>query len=298
MEFNTKKCKVMVFNGPSFGLHFTMYNEELSIVDFYEYLGFVISSKNQTNLYLSHFKNALEKAEKRLHCISHYGFYRDGLRPETAIKLYKLMVRPILEYGSQVISYQKYYLQSSNHAQKDLCGLTTIENKLEQFQTKALKTLIGCSKSSSPVVVRLFSGVEPLKGRLDMLKLRYFWKVAHTNDQSIAHRVFKHRKEQFLSTKYGFIHEAFNLCCKYDVIDFWHGKLKGLTNPASFIKKKIIAFSLKKDLDIARKRPCAFTDIFLSNIFSYQKSYHLVEPYIIQDFFSSAAARCLVQNFC
>ena len=74
MEFNTKKCKVMVFNGPSFGHHFTMYDEELSIVDFYKYLGFVISSKNQTNLYISHFKNALEKAEKRLHCISHYGF--------------------------------------------------------------------------------------------------------------------------------------------------------------------------------------------------------------------------------
>ena len=130
-----------------------------------------------------------------------------------------------------------------------------------------------------------------------MLKLRYFWKIAHTNDQSIAHRVFKHRKEQFLTTKYGFIHEAFNLCCKYDVIDFWHGKLKGLTNPASYIKKRIIAFSLKKDLEIGRKRPCAFTDIFLSNIFTYQKSYHLVEPYLKQDFFSSASARCLVTKF-
>ena len=130
-----------------------------------------------------------------------------------------------------------------------------------------------------------------------MLKLRYFWKIAHTNDQSIAHRVFKHRKEQFLTTKYGFIHEAFNLCCKYDVIDFWHGKLKGLTNPASHIKKRIIAFSLKKDLEIGRKRPCAFTDIFLSNIFSYLKSYHLVEPYIRQDFFSSASARCFVTKF-
>ena len=117
---------------------------------------------------------------------------------------------------------------------------------LEQFQNKALKILNGCLKSSSPVIFRLFSGVEPFKCRLDMLKLRYFWRVAHTNDQSIAHRVFKHRKEQFLTTKYGFIHEASNLWCKYDVIDFWYGNLKGLTNPSSHIKKKNYSFQLKE----------------------------------------------------
>ena len=136
MEFNTSKCKVMVFNRPSSNLHFTMYGKELSIVQSYKYLGIEISNKNQTNLYTNHFKNTIEKAERRLQCIAHYGFHRDGLRPETAIKLYKLMVRPILEYGSQVLSFQKYYFHSSIHAQRDLCSLTTFENKLQQFQLK------------------------------------------------------------------------------------------------------------------------------------------------------------------
>ena len=81
------------------------------------------------------------------------------------------------------------------------------------------------------------------------------------------------------------------------MIDFWHGKLKGLTNPASFIKDKILAFSLKKDLSIGRNRSCAFTDIYLSNIFSYQKSYHLVEPFLEKDFFTSASARFFVNKF-
>ena len=160
MEFNTSKCKVMVFNRPSSNLHFTMYGKELSIVKSYKYLGIEISNKNQTNLYTDHFKNTIEKAERRLQCIAHYGFHRDGLRPETAIKLYKLMIRPILEYGSQVLSYQKYYLHSSKRALRDLCSLTTFENKLEQFQTKAFKTLIVCPKSSSPAIARLFSGVD------------------------------------------------------------------------------------------------------------------------------------------
>ena len=98
MVFNTSKCKIMVFNRPSSNLRFTMYNKELSIVENYKCLGIEISTKNQSNLYINHFKNTIQKAEKRLHCIAHYGFQQDGLRPETAIKLYKLMVRPILEY--------------------------------------------------------------------------------------------------------------------------------------------------------------------------------------------------------
>ena len=81
------------------------------------------------------------------------------------------------------------------------------------------------------------------------------------------------------------------------MIDFWHGNLKGLTNPASFIKDKILAFGLKEDSSIGRNRSCAFTDIYLSNIFVYQKSYHLVEPFHDKDFFTSASARCSVTKF-
>lgn len=130
-----------------------------------------------------------------------------------------------------------------------------------------------------------------------MLKRRYFWKLTHLNDQSLTSPVFKHRKEQFLSTKNGFIHEVFNLCCKYDVIDFWHGKLWGITNPAKYIKDKILAFGLQNDLKIGRNRSCAFADIYLSNNFTYQKSYHLVDPFPQQDFFSSASAKCFVTKF-
>ena len=197
------------------------------------------------------------------------------------------MVRPILEYGSQVLSYQNHYLKSLSRPPKDLSCLTIFEEKLEQFQTKALKTLIGSPKSASPAIVRLFSGVEPLKSRLDMMKLRYFWMLLHSDDCSIAYSVFKHQREQIFITKNGFIHEVFN---------FWHGKIQGL-NPKSYIKNIILAFSLTNDLNMGRKRSFAFTDIFLANTFSQQKSYHLVELFLNHDFFSSASARCFVTKF-
>ena len=137
MTFNTDKCKVMVFNRPSSNLNFSIYGKQLSMVNSYKYLGIVISNTNQTNLYTDHFKKTIEKAEKRLHCIAHFGFHRDGLRPKTAIKLYKLMVRPILEYGSQVLTYRKYFLKSSTDKLKDLYKHTVFGKKLEHLQTKA-----------------------------------------------------------------------------------------------------------------------------------------------------------------
>ena len=112
------------------------------------------------------------------------------------------MVRPILEYGAQVLTYQKYCLKSSINTTESLNKLTVIENKLEHFQTRALKKLIDCPKSTPPAVVRLFTGVEPLKCRLDMLKLRYFWKLTHSKDSCTTSRVFKYRKSTFLSTKW------------------------------------------------------------------------------------------------
>ena len=204
MEFNISKCKIMIFNRPALDLKFSIYNKELSVVNRYKYLGIEISNKNQTNLYIEHFKKTMEKAKQRLHCISHYGFHRDGLKPETAMKLYKLMVRPILEYGAQVLTYQKYFLKSSVDIPKCLNKLTVFEEKLEHLQTQALKTLIGCPKSTSPAIVRLFSGVEPLKSRLDMQKLRYFWKLNHLNDTSMTSRVFA--QKEILSTRNKWFH--------------------------------------------------------------------------------------------
>ena len=156
-------------------------------------------------------------------------------------------------------------IDQSRHLHK----LTIFEEKLEKLQTKALKTLIGCPKSTSPTIVRLFSGVEPFIFRFEILKLRYFWKLTHLKDRGITSIIFRHRRKQLLSTKNWFIHEVFNLCCKYEAIDIWQGKLKGLSNPASYIKNKVVNFNLRKDLEVGRRRPYAFRDIYLSNIFRY-----------------------------
>ena len=142
----------------------------------------------------------LEKAHKRLQCIKHYRFHRDGLRPETAIKMYKLWVRPILEYGAQVLLFYHHYIDPRKRRNRNLNKPADFVEKIEKFQNQALKNLLDCPKSSSPAVVRLFSGVEPMASRIDLLQLRYFLKISNSAENSIAFTVLKLRKKRFLAT--------------------------------------------------------------------------------------------------
>ena len=294
MEFNSSKCKVMVLNRSCTGLEFTLYGKKLDIVKSYKYLGVTLCTRRLTSLYSEHFSKTIEKAEKRLQCIKHYGFHRDGLEPKTAIKMYKLLVRPILEYAAQVLFYQHYYLHSNSERTLNLDEPTDFVKTIEHFQTQTLKYPLGSPKSSSPAVVRLFSGVEPISSRIDLLQLRYFWKLSHSDETNIAFRVFDIRKKRFFGSKHGFLHNILNLCCKYDIINVWNGNLGFNLRPKMFIKKIVHAYNFKKDFNSCRKKSCCFVDVYLKNTFFDEESYDLIKPFKAFNFFCSVSARSLI----
>ena len=188
------------------------------------------------------------------------------------------------------------YVKSIRSEVRSLDEITGFVKKLEHFQTQALKNLLGAPKSTSPSIVRLFAGVEPFSSRLDLLKLRYFWKKYDSKNitKDISSKIIAYRKRFFLGTSNGFIHEIFNLCCKYKLMDLWHGKLSDVTGRT--ITDKVRMYNLASDLESGRKFPCCFTDIYLSNVFSYQKSYHLVKPFKTFNFFPSIdIRRCIIR---
>ena len=104
MDFNTDKCKVMILNGKRKKIYFTLHHKILEVVNKYKYLGITLSNTRLTSLITKHVSHVIEKAEKRVNCIRHLGFTSDGLRPQTSIEMYKILVRPILEYPAQVTS--------------------------------------------------------------------------------------------------------------------------------------------------------------------------------------------------
>ena len=110
-----------------------------------KYLGIIISRSRLTTLYGKHIENMLEKAETRINVIRHMGYQRDGLRPEASIRMYKILVRPIIEYAAQVLSYKHYYFTERKCAKIE--EPTDFIKKLESFQNKALKKIITCPKT-------------------------------------------------------------------------------------------------------------------------------------------------------
>ena len=179
MTFNNNKCKLMMLNSPRKDIEFKLGKAILEIITKYKYLGVVLSNKRLTSLFTHHFKLVIERAEKRLNCIRHFGFNSDGLRPATCIAMYKVLVRPILEYASQVLSYRHYYFNVPGRHRK-ISEPTDFLLKLEQFQNRTLKRLIPCPKSTSCCLLRLVIGTISLAPHIDILKLRYFWKLTHT----------------------------------------------------------------------------------------------------------------------
>ena len=181
MSFNIDKCKVMPLNCAKKNINLSIYNQPLEIVDSYKYLGILISRTRLTSLYSAHISRIIRKAEGRVNCIKHLGFKCDGLRPVTCIiKMFKVLVRPILEYAAQVISYRKYNNPRKNKDSQPDRGsgepkISNLVKHVEAFQNKVLKKLIPSPISTPPAVLRILSGIVPIAGRIDILKLPFFW---------------------------------------------------------------------------------------------------------------------------
>ena len=187
------------------------------------------------------------------------GFHSDGLRPETSTKMYKVIVRPILEYAAQVLSYKHYHFKErkSTAVEKP----SSVKQRLEKFQNKVLKQLIPCPKTTPPALLRLLTGTMPIEGRLDILKLRYFWKIHHSSKDNLAHSIYKYKRQNFLQSNVGFVHEVFNLCCKFGRMDLWHGVCPNTINPYTRIKKIVEAYYYTRDIESARKARCGYTSL-------------------------------------
>ena len=261
MSFNTKKCKVLVLNAALKGLSFKLTGRLLELVKETKYLGVTLSRTRLTSLYGRHLAKILEKAEVRANAIRHKGFHSDGLRPETTVGMYKALVRPILEYAAEVLSYKHYYFTERKCTRVE--DPPEMIQRLERLQNRLLKKLLSCPKNTPPAVVRLLTGTMPMAARMDMLKLRYFWKLHHCQTDNIAHEVYLGLRKNFLSGAVGYVHEIFNICCKYERMDIWHGNSPNAVaqkvNPFTMIRRLVEEYHFKRDLQTAQETNCAYT---------------------------------------
>ena len=207
----------MVLNKTDTGVEFKLGQTRLENVKIYKYLGIVFSNIRLTSLYTQHFARVIEKAEKRVNCVRHFGFDSDGLRPATCLRMYKILVRPILEHASQVLSYRHHYFTAPCRPIRIFKPLDFLL-KLEQFHNRVLKLIIPCPKATPCGLLRLLTSTLSVAAHIDILKLRYFWKLTHSVKNNFALDIYKYRRSYFLESNIGYVHEIFNICCEYDMM--------------------------------------------------------------------------------
>ena len=93
MKFNVDKCKVLALNVGQKGLSFEINGESIKLVSKTKYLGVLLSRSRLTSLYGKHIAKVIDKAETRANIIRHIkGFHSDGVRPETTVRKYKILL--------------------------------------------------------------------------------------------------------------------------------------------------------------------------------------------------------------
>ena len=103
----------------------------------------------------------------------------------------------------------------------------------------------------------------PISARIDLLKLRYFWKVSHSQDENPAFKILKHNIANLSNSKVGFAHEVYNLCGKLDCLDIWLKLSRHKENPLNTMRRVIATHYLKADIEKCVNTPCLFTSLLL-----------------------------------
>ena len=168
-EYNGKKSGVMAFNASAAALQavkgakWELAGKRVKVVDAYTYLGAVTTPDERS--WAPHVLDAISRAKRRSNDLLYMLRYDRGIRPRTAITLWQSLVRPILEYASEIWSGQ-----IPRH----------LEQKAEAVQLKFLRGTLGLHKNGSGVaneVLRAEAGCERLCDRWTKLRLGYWRRV-------------------------------------------------------------------------------------------------------------------------
>ena len=156
----------------------------------------------------------------------------------SAIRLYKSLLRPILEFGAQVVNFNAKQI-----------------SELDKAQTSVLRRLLGLLPNVKPATVRLLAGVEPLESRFNQLKLSYFHKLRTCSKKRLLSKIFRARFSDFdksffcdkpytpphVSTKNGFISNCHSLFFKYKIAhEFNFISTQPKTRFKSYLRKTIL----------------------------------------------------------
>ena len=168
--FNKKKSQVVVFGSrKKKEMKWFLGGGEIKQVNKYKYLGIDMKGNLKWGDYK---KRQLEKAEGRLNFVGAMGINSGMLSVKAADKVWKALVRPIVEYGAEI------------------WGGGDWEDG-EKLQRSMGKRILGLKESTTNEVVRGEMGWWSMKARRDMIRLRYWRKILNMGQERLTKKVYE-----------------------------------------------------------------------------------------------------------
>jgi hypothetical protein len=158
----------------------------VKVVDSYTYLGTITT--RQEGDWNKHVLDSISRAKRRSNDLLYMCRYDRGIRPRTAVTLWQSLVRPILEYASEIWSGQipRY-----------------LEQKAEAVQLKFVRGVVGLHKNGSGVaneVLRAEVGCERLRDRWAKLRLGYWRRVFTAPRGRLLRDVAEFRRREWIAS--------------------------------------------------------------------------------------------------
>jgi hypothetical protein len=196
-EFNGEKSGVMHFNANALerarclAEPWDLFGERVKVVEMYVYLGTNTPSDGLN--WRAHVNGAIAKAKRRSADLLWVCRGDRGIRPRTAVTLWKSLVRPLLEYGSELWG-----------------GRITAEQEkeAERVQMTFLRGTLGLHENGSGVaddMIRAEAGCELIRTRWDKMQLGYWRRLFVAPPTRLLRRVaaFRWAERRGNSTNYG-----------------------------------------------------------------------------------------------
>jgi hypothetical protein len=191
-QFNGEKSGVMLFNvkpeakAAAQSTHWTLFGEKVEVKDSYVYLGTTTPSDGMS--WTAHLKSAIDKARRRSADLLWVCRADRGMRPRTAITLWQSMVRPLLEYASELWAGQTP------------AGLA---KEAESVQCTFLRGTMGLHANGSGVAddaLRAEAGCELLKDRWAKLKMGYWRRLFAAKPDRLLRVVAAFRHQELVQS--------------------------------------------------------------------------------------------------
>jgi hypothetical protein len=192
-QFNGDKSGVMLFNvrpadkAAAKSAKWTLLGEAVEVKDSYVYLGTITPSDGLS--WTTHLRSAIEKARRRSADLLWVCRADRGMRPRTAVTLWQSMVRPLLEYASELWSGQVP---------------AELIREAEAVQCTFLRGTLGLHANGSGVandVLRAEAGCELLEDRWAKLKLGYWRRIFCAKPDRLLRVVAAFRHQEYVRSE-------------------------------------------------------------------------------------------------